>query len=235
MNAEDMSIKQATLTIIVAATRQNGIGKGGALPWPMLKKEMAYFARVTKRVPMPTNTGSLQSDTLKQTVLDGNLRNVVIMGRKTWESIPPKFRPLKDRTNIVISSQSRDALKGVTDDVVIAHDISSGLDSLANAIPNGKALPPGRIFIIGGSSIYKSALELPQTKCILLTRIHNDYDCDTFFPEDLDVDSTTETGWERKSQTELSQFVGEDVPSGLAAEQSGDQEVQFEYQLFERP
>jgi dihydrofolate reductase len=71
------------LTLIVAATRANGIGKGGTLPW-RLRKEMAYFARVTTHAP------------------EGEA-NAVIMGRNTWESIPPKFRPLRRRTNVVVS------------------------------------------------------------------------------------------------------------------------------------
>ena len=233
--AAEMSVRHVPLTIIVAATAQNGIGKNGTLPWPMIKKEMAYFARITKRVPKPTNTGSMQSDPLKQSVLDGTQRNAVIMGRKTWDSIPPKFRPLKDRTNIVISSQPREQLETVTDDVVVAKDITSGLESFAKAVSDGKALPLGRAFVIGGNSIYQSALGLPQTKHILLSRIHTDYDCDTFFPENLVAGSSSESSWVRKSEHELSEFVGEEVPSGLVSERSGDQDVQFEYQLYERP
>jgi dihydrofolate reductase len=71
------------LTLIVAATKTNGIGKNGQLPW-RLPKEMAYFARVTSHAP------------------DGRT-NAVIMGRNTWESIPLQFRPLKKRTNVIIS------------------------------------------------------------------------------------------------------------------------------------
>lgn len=72
-----------SLTVIVAATKSNGIGQSGKLPW-RLSKEMAYFARVTSSAP------------------DGQ-KNAVIMGRKTWESIPAKFRPLSKRFNIVVS------------------------------------------------------------------------------------------------------------------------------------
>ena len=74
------------LTIIVAATsKDGGIGRDGTLPW-RLPKEMSYFAKVT--------TG-----------------HAVVMGRKTWDGIPTKFRPLKDRTNIVVSrSHSVDAM-----------------------------------------------------------------------------------------------------------------------------
>ena len=74
------------LTIIVAATKAGGIGQNGSLPW-RLPKEMAYFARVTSNAP------------------EGK-KNTVIMGRKSWESIPLKFRPLSKRANIVVSTNS---------------------------------------------------------------------------------------------------------------------------------
>ena len=76
-----------SLTLIVAATSTNGIGVLASLPW-RLSKEMAYFAKVTKAV---ANTGAM---------------NAVIMGRKSWESIPPKYRPLAGRVNVVVSRQS---------------------------------------------------------------------------------------------------------------------------------
>ena len=72
--------------IVVAATRDEmGIGLDGALPW-RLPKDMAYFKAVTSRVDEP------------------GARNAVIMGRKTWESIPAKFRPLPGRLNVVLSA-----------------------------------------------------------------------------------------------------------------------------------
>ena len=74
------------LTLIVAATKANGIGQNGNLPW-RLPKEMSYFAKVTSHAP------------------EGK-QNRVIMGRKTWESIPAKFRPLRDRLNVVLSRQA---------------------------------------------------------------------------------------------------------------------------------
>lgn len=81
------------LTLILAATaRDMGIGLNGTLPWTGLKKEMAYFARVTKRVSQSAGANG-----------GAGAVNAVIMGRKTWESIPPRFRPLKGRVNVVIS------------------------------------------------------------------------------------------------------------------------------------
>ncbi|UKZ63451.1 uncharacterized protein TrAtP1_004681 [Trichoderma atroviride] len=64
------------LTLIVAATRSMGIGFQGTMPWKGLKKEMQYFARVTTRVPTSSQT----------------IQNAVIMGRKTWDSIPPQIQ-----------------------------------------------------------------------------------------------------------------------------------------------
>lgn len=233
--AEEMSLRHIPLTIIVAATPKNGIGKNGALPWPMLKKEMAYFARVTKRVPTRKNTGSLQSDTLKHHILEGTSRNAVIMGRKTWDSIPPKFRPLKERTNIIITSQSREQLGEIPDDVVFCQDIQSGLESLETLIRGGKAPSVGRAYVIGGSSVYQKALELPQTKHILLTRIRKDYDCDTFFPVDLTEGDGLNDGWQRKSIHDLSEFIGEELSEGVEVETARYESVEFEYQLYERP
>ena len=91
MSRERISPSTMTkLTVIVAATVSNGIGQSSRLPW-RLPQEMAYFARVTSNAP------------------DGT-KNAVIMGRKTWESIPTKFRPLKDRINAVISRNQDYAL-----------------------------------------------------------------------------------------------------------------------------
>jgi dihydrofolate reductase len=229
--ADEMSLKQLPLTLIVAATPKNGIGKNGGLPWPMLKKEMAYFARVTKRVPLPTGTGSVQSDAWKQTNLEGTQRNAVIMGRKTWDSIPPKFRPLKDRTNVVISTQDRTKIGGIPDDVVVTSDILSALDALEQFVKDGKALPVGRAYVIGGASIYKAALKLPQTKSILLTRINMEFDCDTFFPEEV---GSTGSSWQKSSREDLERFVGESIPAEALVEGEGDQATAFEFQLYQR-
>lgn len=192
----------------------------------MLKKEMAYFARVTKRVPAPTSS-STSSNPSKAGTEQGNPlpRNAVIMGRKTWDSIPPKFRPLKDRTNIVISSQERGALSGVTDDVIVSSSIFDGLSELEAAVQNGRAPALGRAYVIGGARIYDAAMELEQTRHVLLTRVAREYECDTFFP-----DLEGSEGWARKERGVLEGFVGEEVvESGL--EEEG---VKYEFQLWER-
>jgi dihydrofolate reductase len=71
------------LTLIAAATQSSGIGLKSDLPW-RLRKEMAYFTRVTSEAPEGSH-------------------NAVIMGRKSWECIPDKYRPLPHRANVVIT------------------------------------------------------------------------------------------------------------------------------------
>ena len=77
--------QQGGLQLVVAATKNGlGIGKEGSLPWK-LPGDMAYFKELTSRTTVATK------------------QNAVIMGRKTWDSIPAKFRPLQGRINIVLS------------------------------------------------------------------------------------------------------------------------------------
>ena len=76
--------------IVVAADEQRGIGKDNDLPWH-LPGDLTHFKRTTTRA-----------------VAEG-MSNAVVMGRKTWESVPPRYRPLKNRVNVVLSR--RDSLE----------------------------------------------------------------------------------------------------------------------------
>ncbi|KAK1598692.1 dihydrofolate reductase [Colletotrichum navitas] len=150
------------LTLIVAATRNMGIGAKGGLPWTGLKKEMAYFARVTKRLPSQAPPDA---------------RNAVIMGRKTWESIPPKFRPLKGRLNIVISRShpawdpaSAPAAAAMPDADKEPVKVGSLEQALAYLRADGVASRLGRVFVIGGAQIYDAALRAPEARRVLLTK-----------------------------------------------------------------
>jgi dihydrofolate reductase len=147
------------------------------------------------------------------------------MGRKTWDSIPPKFRPLKDRTNIVISSQERSALSGVTDHVIVSSSISDGLSELEAAVQGGRAPALGRAYVIGGARIYDAAMDLEQTNHVLLTRVAREYECDTFFP---DLEGSER--WAKKQRKDLEDFVGEEVVEGGLEEEG----VKYEFQLWER-
>ena len=100
--AHAASLCTKPVSIVVACTKEGGIGKGGQLPWK-LPGDMAYFKRVT------TDTEGAPPD----------VRNAVIMGRKTWESIPQKFRPLPGRLNVVLTRSSASTL-GLPEGVMVS-------------------------------------------------------------------------------------------------------------------
>jgi len=223
-NTSAMPPKPPTLTLILAATPNLGIGNGGGLPWPQLKKEMGFFARVTKRTsPSPPSSNGTKKI------------NAMLMGRKTWESIPPKFRPLKDRLNVVITSNPEDFLKKLdkkSEDVEGPMVCSGILDAISQLERQDKSSLPSpdleldKIFVIGGASIYKTALELPQTKRVLLTKIHKEFECDTFFPVNLEET----TIWKNASREETQEFTGEEIQEGGLEEQG----IRFEFCMYER-
>ena len=98
-----------------------------------------------------------------------NQKNAVIMGRKTWESIPEKFRPLPNRINIVLSS-SQTEFEG-------AIDANSLNDALA------KASSATNIFVIGGAQLYSEALTHSDCNALHITKVFNHFDCDAHFPD----------------------------------------------------
>ncbi|KAF2638492.1 hypothetical protein P280DRAFT_519942 [Massarina eburnea CBS 473.64] len=215
------------LTLILAATPSLGIGKNGTLPWPQLKKEMGYFARVTKRVSPREGKGSERTRV-----------NAVVMGRKTWDSIPEKFRPLKGRVNIVVSrspgawgkgGKTEGAVEGpfVVGSVQAALEQLHGLYTSSSNPESDPQIDVDRIFIIGGATLYTSALELPQTDRILLTKIKREYECDTFFSVDLDKEGS---GWKKAGRRELEEWTGESIGEEGVVEQ----DVGFEFGMYER-
>ncbi|MFT7623047.1 MAG: dihydrofolate reductase [Myxococcota bacterium] len=140
--------------MVVAADQTGGIGVKGDLPW-RLKGDMARFVRLTKTRP------------------EGETRpNAVLMGRKTWDSIPARFRPLRGRLNIVIS---RNPALDLPQGVLLA-------DSLETALRLG-AEHSAHSWLIGGAMIYRQAMQLDGLRQIHLTRVHASYDCDAHLPE----------------------------------------------------
>jgi dihydrofolate reductase/thymidylate synthase len=151
--------KDMAATVIVAASATTrGIGWKGDLPW-RLSGDLQHFARITK-------------DTLGQP----DKVNAVIMGRKTWESIPDKFRPLPGRTNVVVTSNPH---LSVPPEVVTATSLEDAWDQLSG-FEN-----LGRIFVIGGAQLYHEALTKNYVHKIILTEVLDtppEMEFDTFFP-----------------------------------------------------
>lgn len=143
------------VSIIVAKAQNNVIGKNNSLIWH-LPADMKYFKEKT-------------------------IGHCVITGRKNYESIPEKFRPLPDRTNIVVTRQKNYAAPGA---IVV--------DSIENAIEKAKGISNKEIFIIGGSEIYKQTLQLADK--LYITEIDHSFEGDAYFPE---VDPTL---WAKKSE-----------------------------------
>lgn len=131
------------LVALIAAVARNGtVGIDNRLPWH-LPQDMAHFRRTTQGCP-------------------------VLMGRKTWDSLPPKFRPLPGRHNIVVTRQAHWSAAGVT----VTH-------SLPEAIAAAGDVP--RLFVIGGASLYITALPLADE--LVLTEIDADFAGDAHFPD----------------------------------------------------
>lgn len=165
--------------VVAAATSSRGIGAGGKLPWS-IPADMSYFKSVTSNPPSPT------------------LQNAVIMGRKTWESIPSKFRPLPSRYNVVLT---RDPLfRG--NGCIPACGVEEAMESL-RSIPD-----LGNIFIIGGEEVYRRCWGI--TEKVMLTEVKGmseeaEAKMDVFFPEMPDADWKLESSgdWNRCDKSGL--------------------------------
>jgi len=152
------------LNLIAACDSKMGIGVKNDLPWK-LKNEMAYFNRMT--------TGGVKDPGSDS----GNKRNVVLMGRKTYESIPTKFRPLKHRLNVVLGKTIE--IKDNAD-AISFKSWEEAMDYLSK--PEVRQ-DTHKIWVIGGSHIYQTAIKSPLCHRIYLTKILQEFPCDTFFPQ----------------------------------------------------
>lgn len=130
------------MVTLVAAVAKNGcIGKGGELPWS-IPEDMKRFKDLT--------TGS-----------------VVVMGRKTWESIPEKYRPLPNRRNVVVTRQAD-------------YPVPEGVDRFTSLDAALDAFATNAVMVIGGAEIYTQAMGRADT--LQITHINRDVEGDTFFP-----------------------------------------------------
>ena len=157
------------------------------------------------------------SDPVGATKPNREIQNAVIMGRKTWESIPSRFRPLKGRINVIVTRNPDFQASDTPDQeyVLVFHDISSALRGL-HMLDKSSGRGVDKIFVIGGSEIYKSTLKLDKTLRILQTQVRRkdgqEIECDTFFPLALDVRNAPD-GWrEVEARAELEEWAGEEMP-----------------------
>lgn len=123
---------QRTYQVVVAATKDMGIGKDGKLPW-RLPTDLKFFKEITTTTSNPEK------------------KNAVVMGRKTWESIPLQFRPLSGRLNVVLTRSSSFDI-AAAENVVKCGSMSSALELLA-ASPYCTSIE--KIYVIGGGEIFR--------------------------------------------------------------------------------
>lgn len=150
----------AEVVVIAAVARNRVIGRDNRLLWH-IPEDMAHFKALTAG-------------------------HIVIMGRRTWESLPPRFRPLPGRRNIVITRQSGYAVPGAE----LADSLESALQLASTATV---------VFIIGGEQIYRQAMALADR--LEITEVDLEPEGDAWFPEIAAVD------WENTGKTEGAGFA----------------------------
>jgi dihydrofolate reductase len=135
------------VSIIVAMGKNREIGKDNNLMWH-LSEDMRFFKQTT-------------------------LRHYVIMGRKNFDSIPAKYKPLPDRVNIILSRNAD-----------FMYEECYTCATLDEAIELGRENGEERVFIIGGGQIYKLALDANLVTEMFITHVDAAFpDADIFFPE----------------------------------------------------
>jgi dihydrofolate reductase len=147
-----------TIGVIWAQAANGVIGRDGTLPWH-LPEDMAHFREVTR--------GS-----------------TVVMGRRTWDSLPPRFRPLPGRRNVVITR----GLHWTADGADVRHDVARALDG-------------EEVWVIGGAEIYAAAL--PFAELAVITELREEFEGDVYAPP-LDTawiasDTDPAEGWHESS------------------------------------
>ena len=134
------------VSLIVAMDLEKGIGKNNDLMWH-LPADMKFFKETTSE-------------------------HIVVMGRKNYDSIPVKYRPLPNRENVVLTRNIDYKAEGC----LVFNSLEDCLDHYKNE--DGKT-----VFIIGGGEIYRKALDLECVEEMYISHVNKMYGADTFFPD----------------------------------------------------
>ncbi len=134
------------VALIVAMDHDRGIGKNNDLMW-RLPNDMRFFKNITKE-------------------------QIVIMGRKNYDSIPDKYRPLEDRLNVILTRNKSFSAENCE----IFHSLEEALERFKNETDR-------TVFIIGGGQIYQQAMSGDIIDEMYITHINHSYGADTFFPK----------------------------------------------------
>ena len=199
------------LNSVVAYTfGKQGIGKDGTIPWN-IPEDMTHFKHITKPKENDTNTFS-----------------IVIMGRKTWDSIPEQFKPLSNRYNVILSNDDNYRLKQNTlyccgniiksskNDTIgvlfttwdnFMNEDYYKIETILNTTNTTNNTNNFNYYVIGGEQIYKKALESNLNITIYSTEIYpvdkKEIECDTFFPTLLNLNNTSISNTSNTSNTTI--------------------------------
>ncbi|MBW2522851.1 MAG: dihydrofolate reductase [Deltaproteobacteria bacterium] len=139
--------------VVVAVDEANGIARQGSIPWLLPGDRSAFRQRTVTAPP-----------------------SAVLMGRLTWQSLPPQVRPLPDRLNVVLT---RNGTLSFPEGVLSFDRLEGALAALRARSLTGSL---ARVFVIGGASVYRQAFALPHCRQVHLTRIEGSFDCDLHLP-----------------------------------------------------
>ncbi|XP_029190711.2 dihydrofolate reductase-like isoform X2 [Acropora millepora] len=153
-----MSQQLRCVSCVAAMASNRGIGNKGKLPWPSLRTDLEFLEKKTI------------------TVKDKGKWNAVLFGRKTWKGIDISQKHFPGRLNIVISKSIKTPPRG-------SHHVC---DSVLSAVKMLSAPPFSstveEIFVLGGTEVYREAIESSFCHRIYLTEIDKEFDADAFFP-----------------------------------------------------
>jgi dihydrofolate reductase len=143
------------IVLVVAVNQKNGIGSGGKIPWD-IPEDKQFVKELTTKVS------------------NKEMINACVMGSKTYLSIPPLFRPLSNRINIVLTNQNETDLP--LEEGVIRKN--SMLEVMRYIDDNDKI---ETIFVFGGENVYSQFMKHDFVDKAYVTRVDNEMECDTFF------------------------------------------------------
>ncbi|KAK2719181.1 hypothetical protein QYM36_004873 [Artemia franciscana] len=182
------------LELLCAMDATWGIGRNGALPWH-IPKEFKYYIRLSKKQEDP------------------NKPNVAIFGRKTWDSLCAlKLEPMAKCINVIISRNMDPSEIAKYKDVYVCRSLEGAIEMLKT--PQFKD-NIGRVWVHGGSDIYKEAMKSDHFYRLYLSKIHKSYECDVFFP--------------KFDETKLEEVEDPDALQGLQE----DKGVQFQVHVYQ--
>lgn len=151
------------ISAVVAVTPSYGIGMSGVLPWNAagvrLPQEMLYFKKAT------LETSSAEYS------------NAVLMGRRTWEGISEKYRPLSGRINLVLTRNTSWAIEHLPEGVYRVDSLQQAIDWVSNGNLSNQI---ERLVVIGGTQLFEEALFHPLCDSYHVSFIQQEFDCDTY-------------------------------------------------------